>query len=143
MSRIEAAVERFRAGCNCSQAILSTYGESLGVDAATALRIACGFGGGMRLAETCGAVTGAIMVIGLRHGPVECADRAAKGETYRQTAEFSGRYRARHGSVSCRNLLGCDISTPEGLRQAQEQNLFTTRCPELVREAALLLEEML
>ena len=143
MSCVEAAVERFRAGCNCSQAILSIYGQALGVDAATALRIACGFGGGMRLAETCGAVTGAIMVIGLRHGPVECTDRAAKGETYRLTVEFSARYRARHGSVSCRDLLGCDISTPEGLRQAQEQNLFATRCPEMVREAALILEQML
>ncbi len=66
MSRIENAVSRFAEGYNCSQAVLSAYAEQLGVDGETALKIAAGFGGGLgRMAETCGAVTGAFMVLGL------------------------------------------------------------------------------
>jgi C_GCAxxG_C_C family probable redox protein len=143
MARIEAAVSRFKEGCNCSQAILATYGEALGLERETALRLACGFGGGMRLGDTCGAVTGALMVIGLKYGPQTCPGQPAKAETYRLVQEFTARFANSRGSVMCRDLLGCDISTPEGLQRAQTDQLFVTVCPEMVRTAAEILEEML
>ena len=67
MDKATEAVEMFRNGCACSQAILAVYGPSQGLAKDIALRLAAGFAGGMRMGETCGAVTGAFMVLGLRH----------------------------------------------------------------------------
>jgi C_GCAxxG_C_C family probable redox protein len=142
-ARVDEAVRRFRNGCNCSQAILSTYGEAFGLGEALANRMACGFGGGMRRADVCGAVTGAIMVLGLRHGPTGCPGQPQKNETYAQVQAFQARFAERQGTVTCREILGCDISTPEGQQQAQADQLFTTICPEAVKTAAEILEAML
>ena len=63
MSRVDEAVSLFRSGCACSQAILVACSESQGVDRQTSLKIAAGFAGGMRMGNTCGAASGAIMVL--------------------------------------------------------------------------------
>ena len=139
----EQAVERFRNGFNCSQAILSSYCELYGLDCERAYRIATGFGGGMRMAETCGAVTGAFMVLGLKYSNSTAKDREAKAKTYEKIVEYTSRFKARNGSVKCSQLLGCDITTPEGIEQEQEDELFTSICPKMVREAVEILEEML
>ncbi len=144
MNRKESAVAAFKQGYSCSQAVLSAYAETLGLDRNTALRVAAGFGGGMgRLAETCGAVTGAIMVLGLRYGSTLADDKPAKEKTYQSVRDFISRFKACHGSVTCRELLGCDISTAEGFRQAMDQRLTTTFCPKLVESAAEILEGLL
>jgi C_GCAxxG_C_C family probable redox protein len=143
MNRIETALSRFAAGFNCAQAVLSAYAGQFGFDDDTALKIASGFGGGMgRMAETCGVVTGAFMVLGLRYGQAS-PEREAKEAIYAWIREFADRFQARNGSLLCRDLLGCDISSPEGLRRAKNDNLLTTRCPKLVRNAAEILEELL
>ena len=142
MSRIEAAVSRFAEGYNCSQAVLSAYAEQFGVDEKTALKIAAGFGGGMgRMAETCGAVTGAFMVLGLQCGQAS-PEPEAKEAVYRRIREYADHFRARHGSLLCRELLGCDISVPESLQRARELELFSKTCPQFVRDACEILEEM-
>jgi C_GCAxxG_C_C family probable redox protein len=144
MSRVEEAVTYFKEGFVCSQAVLSAYSMQLGLDRDTALKIADGFGGGMaRRGETCGAVTGAFMVIGLKHGRAAVEDAQAHETTYGLVNEFVRRFKLRNGSIVCRELLGCDISTPEGLRSARQQNLFTTVCPKYVRDAAEIIEEIL
>lgn len=143
MTRAEAAVQCFAQGASCSQAVLAAFSDELGLPRALAFKVAAGFGGGMgRQAETCGAVTGAIMVLGLRHGATEPADRATKERTYAQVRELIARFRARHGSVICRELLGIDISTEAGWQQAREQQLLATRCPEFVRTGVEILEEL-
>jgi C_GCAxxG_C_C family probable redox protein len=143
MSQVEQAVACFSSGFNCSQSILSTYGEALGLDRQTALKLAAGFGGGMGcLGGVCGAVTGAFMVLGLKSGPTG-ADKAAKNRMYELVREFSRRFTARNGSIVCKSLLNCDISTPEGLVAGKEKGLFATICPKMVRDAAEILEEML
>ena len=142
MSRIDEAVELFRSGCACSQAILSVYCRPLGLDRALAMRLAAGFAGGMRLGETCGAVTGAFMVLGLRHCGPDCEAPHGRGDVYAAVEDFAASFLTRHGSLACRDLLGCDISTPEGMRTAKKQALFETKCPTMVREAAEILEEM-
>ena len=82
MDRVETALSRFPEGFSCSQAILSTYGEEVGLARSLGLKLAAGFGGGMgRMAETCGAVTGAFMVVGLKHGRTKAGDSKAKGKT--------------------------------------------------------------
>jgi len=141
MNQIDLALSRFAEGFNCSQAVLSAYAE--GMDDETSLKIASGFGGGMgRMAETCGAVTGAMMVLGLRFGGT-APDREAKETIYARIREFADRFKARNGSLLCRDLLGCDISTPEGYEAAKENMLVSTTCPKFVREAAEILEEVL
>ena len=141
MNRVETALSRFAEGFNCSQAVFSSYAE--GLDEKAALKIASGFGGGMgRMAETCGAVTGAMMALGLRCGGTS-PDREAKERIYAKIREFADRFRARNGSLLCRELLGCDISTPEGYEAAKQGGLLTTTCPNYVRDAAEILEETL
>ena len=140
--RIAAAVSRFAEGFNCAQAVFSVYAEDTGFDDDTALKVAAGFGGGMgRMASTCGAVTGAFMVLGLRYGSIT-ADRQAKEATYASIREFADRFKARNGSLDCRELLGCDISTPDGLKQAMESDAFANICPKFVRDACEILEEI-
>jgi len=144
MSQVEAAVAAFEQGFSCSQAVFSAYAEQFGLDRQTALKLASAFGGGMgRRGDTCGAVAGAMMVLGLRYGTAKADDRQAKEETYRRVGELAGRFKAARGSIVCRELLGCDISSPEGLKRAQEQSLFKTTCPGLVRDAARILEALL
>jgi C_GCAxxG_C_C family probable redox protein len=143
MSHVERAVHRFSEGYNCSQAVFSAYAEQLGLDEETALKIASGFGGGMgRLGKTCGAVTGAFMVLGLRYGR-SSPDQATKERVYARIQEFAERFNARNSSLSCKGLLGVDISTPGGHELARKKQLFTTACPRFVRDAAEVLDEML
>lgn len=142
-TKVEQAVERFKNGFNCSQAVLSSYGEQFGLDCEKAFKVATGFGGGMRMSDVCGAVTGAFMVLGLKYGNTTAEDKEAKAKTYEMVIEFTNRFEARNGSVMCRDLLGCDISTPEGNKEAQDKGLFSTICPQMVRDSAEILEEML
>ena len=143
-AKSEQAVRKFRKGFNCSQAVLFVYAEEFGLCRETALKIACGFGGGMgRMALTCGAVTGAFIVIGLKYGNIEANEKEIKEKTYGLVREFARRFEERNGSSICRELLGCDISEPEGLRSAKENGLFTSVCPGMVREAVEILEEMM
>jgi C_GCAxxG_C_C family probable redox protein len=143
MSDAEKAVELFRAGCACSQAVLATYGPRYGLGEDQALRVAAGFAGGMRMGGTCGAVTGALMVLGLAHCTSE--SRRAEGRTgaYAAVVAFADAFKQRNGSVSCNELLGCDISTPAGNQEAREKGLFVTTCPRLVRDASEILEQAL
>ena len=142
MTDVDRAAQMFRDGCACSQAILEVYGTPLGLSREQAMRLGAGFAGGMRLGETCGAVTGAFMVLGLRHSATDCNKAAGRAEVYTRVADFADRFKKRNGSFTCRDLLGCDISTAEGLKQAQAQNLFKTTCVKAVEDAAEILEEM-
>ena len=144
MSRVESAVSYFKEGLICSQAVLLTYGTRLGLNHETALKIADGFGGGMgRMGETCGAITGAFMVIGLKHGRTAVEDTQSHEKTCSLINEFVRTFKSRYGSIICRELLGCDISTPDGLNSAREKKLFTTICPKYVRDAAEIIEQIL
>jgi C_GCAxxG_C_C family probable redox protein len=144
MSKVEQALSRFSQGFNCSQSVFSTFAPHFALDRETALKIAGGFGGGMgRIGEVCGAVAGALMVIGLKHGATDPDDAQAKETTYELVRQFVEEFRARNGSITCRDLLGQDIATPEGRQAAREKDLFNIRCTQYVRDAAEILDEML
>jgi C_GCAxxG_C_C family probable redox protein len=144
MNRIEKAVEKFEKGFSCSQAIFSTYAPMFGLKEGTALKIATSFGGGMaRMANECGAVTGAFMVIGLKFGRESIGDSAAKERTYELVRKFVERFRQKHDTIVCRELLGYDMSTPEGEEKLRELNIIAERCPGFVCDAAEILEELL
>lgn len=143
MSDVSDAVKMFREGCACSQAILAVYGPPFGLHRGCAMRLAAGFSGGMRMGETCGAVTGAIMVLGLRYASPDCTTSKGREMVYAAVIDLVSRFERRNRSVVCRELLGCDISTPEGMQAARTQGLFKTFCPKMVQDAAEILEEML
>ena len=95
------------------------------------------------MAQTCGAVTGAFMVLGLKYGNADIHDKEVRERIYGLVREFARRLESRNGSIVCRELLGCDISKPEGAMAAKENGLFTSVCPKLVRDAAEILDEMI
>ena len=141
MSVADRAVERFGTGHSCSQAVFTSLAERMGLDYETALKVASGFGGGMgRMGATCGAVTGAFMALGLKFGGVESE---AKNETYRFVNQFVEMFRQHHGSLECRDLIGCDLSTEEGRQQAHAKDTHNAVCAGLVRDAVLIAEELL
>ena len=144
MNKIEKSISCFKEGFSCSQAILSTYGQELGLDKNTALKVSGTFGGGMAgMAETCGAVTGAFMVIGLKYGKIKPEDEESKRKAYALVKDFVKRFKTKNSSIICKQLLGCDINTPEGVRMFKDKNLINTLCPKFVQDAAEILEEVL
>lgn len=146
MSDASGAVQCFKDGYSCSQAVLGTYGPRFDLDPELAFRVSAGFGGGMRMGETCGAVTGAFMVIGLKYGNADGKGnqaKRAKVKTYELVKEMTKRFKARNGSVVCKELLGWDISTPQGATTAAEKGLFVSVCPKMVQDAGEILDQIL
>lgn len=144
MNKIEKAAVCFEKGFNCAQAVFAPYGEECGLDPETALKLAAGFGAGIgSMGETCGAVSGAVMAIGLKYGRSKVGDMAAKERTNELVQEFAKRFKARNGSLVCKKLLGLDLATAEGRKAAKEKNTHGTRCVKLVQDAAEILGEIL
>lgn len=140
---VEQTVACFKDGLNCTQAILSTYGPQFGLDRKNAMKVAGAFGSGMGMGETCGAVTGALMVIGLKHAKVKGLSFFSKEQTQTIAREFVAKFKARNGATACKELLGCDVSTAEGFKTAKHDKYFKKRCPKFVQDAVEILEEIL
>ena len=142
--RKAVANERFLGSFNCAQSVFSAFAPELGLDKATALKIAGAFGAGIAYTgETCGAVTGALMVIGLKHGKADPEDEEAKERCYAKAKMFMERFHARCGALQCRQLIGYDLSKPEEVLSAKAAGIFTERCPAFVLAATEILEEIL
>jgi C_GCAxxG_C_C family probable redox protein len=137
----DSAIKIFDSGFNCAQAVISVFCEKYGVDKDTAFKIAGGLGGGFRSGEVCGAVSGAVLVIGLKYGQCIAGDNETKANCSSKTRAFLKEFKTRHNSIICREILGCDPSTPEGLEEARSKNLFKTVCFDMVRSAISILEE--
>lgn len=131
--------ERFPA-YNCAQTVVGLFAKDVGMDENSALKIASGFGGGMACAETCGAVTGAYMVIGLKHGNSSPAPEE-KAKTKLKIQQFNEKFKEQHGTLICKELTGFDISTPEGASAAHEEGVFVSKCPNFVKTSCDILEE--
>ena len=141
MSNADVAADLFKT-CNCAQAVLSALGPQAGLGTAECFRVAAAFGGGMaRMGATCGAVTGGMMVLGLRHGGT-IQEPAARGEFYGKVQDFAARFARKHGSTVCRELIGCDLGTSDGQKTFNEKGLHAGICTTLVRSAVEILEEM-
>jgi len=138
---IQLAEKFFEQGYSCSQSLLCAFAGQLGMDEKTAIKIASPFGGGIaRQGETCGAVTGALMVLGLKFGPKagESNDNA-----YSIAQEFIQRFQEHHTYIKCKQLINFDISQPQELRAAREAQVFHKTCPELVRSAVEIVNHMI
>ena len=140
-SKVGEAVSCFDSGFNCSQAILATYCGEFGFDKKTALQIACGLGAGMgRLQETCGAVSGAYLLIGLKYGQHSKDDASAKEKTYALVREFAKSFKERNKTTNCLELLGVDLTAGDR-RTAMERVKIV--CPKIIQDAAEIIERIL
>ena len=143
MNRQVQAAQHHDAGYNCSQSLVIAFCDELGLSQEMAARVAAGFGGGMRHGGTCGCVTGALMVLGLKYGQVGASDQETKKKAYALVQEFQKRFAQKHGSIVCKELLGHNIGTEEGMQCIKEKGLLQSRCNTFIADAITLLEEMI
>jgi len=144
MSRSDGAITIFSKGFNCTQAVLSSFSEEFGLDRVTAYRVASAFGGGMgHMGDTCGSVTGAFMVIGLKYGLTVADGSQSHWEAFSAVQGFVEEFKSRNGSIVCRDLLGFDISDRAKFREAMKQGIPQKICPKLVRDAVEITEGLL
>lgn len=143
-SKVEYANECFEKGFNCSQAVLTAFCEDYGLDKNIALKMGCSFGAGMGyMGEACGAVTGAFLVLGLINGQNVEGDTYSRALTYLFVKDFASRFRKINGTINCKELLNYDLSDEVQLNAARQTDIFKTKCPKYVRDAVLILEEMI
>lgn len=136
--------EAFLQGYDCSQVVLRHFAEKLEITEDEANRMAACFGGGMMTGDTCGAVTGALMAIGLRYGHSSPENlKEQKAEMAEKSGQFREAFLKKHGSLICRPLLGYDLTRTEEAQKAVESGRMMELCPGLVCDAIEILEEIL
>ena len=145
MTKSEKAVALFAQGYNCSQSVLTAFSEEFNISENECLKIACAFGGGMGRSQlTCGAVTGALMVLGLKYGMGKGDEMSKKVNTYKKTTEFFEEFKKLNGSADCRDLLqGLDMNRAEDLEKINELNLFRTTCYKCVKDSVEIAEKIM
>ena len=144
MSRVDEVISCFRGGLNCAQAVFSVYGPLYGMERQQCICVAAPFGAGIaRTQDICGAVTGALMVLGLRYCHIGLDVKAMKARAAADAREFMRQFAGNHGSIRCRELLSRDITTEEGMKAAKDAGDFERICANYVRDAAVLLEDFL
>ena len=146
MGKAELAKQYFLSGCNCAQSVLCAFEKECGLDHATALKLASGFGAGMaRMREVCGAVSGMFMAADLLFGPSDPTDKTAKDAHYAELQKLAGEFRKETGSIICRVMLGLDhagADTP--VSEARNAAYYRKRpCADLCALAAGILEKSL
>lgn len=144
MHKPEKARTLFDSGFNCAQAVFAAFAPEIGMPEETALKVATSFGGGIGgRGYTCGAVTGALMVLGLQYGRTTVEDEAARNTTYAKIDTFEKLFRDRFAEIECSKLIGCDMGNPAERAAAKEAGLLKERCPEFVEESARIVEQLL
>lgn len=143
MTYVEKANDLFARKFHCSQAVFAAFSEELGVTQEQALKIGACFGSGMRKGEVCGACTGALMALGLKYGQANEQDIDSRLKTNEVTDKFLEQFQKENGSYLCKDLLGCDLSTEEGVAMALDKKLFTEFCPKMVESATRIAEQLI
>lgn len=129
-------------GFNCAQSVLMQFSEDFGMPRETAAKLASGFGGGMRMGKTCGALTGALMVLGLAHG-FDTAELKLKHNMELLTQDMITDFHNLHGCTDCKDILGIDVTDPEARAKAREMGIFAAKCPLVIDTAVKLVERYL
>jgi len=140
----EKASGYFEQGYNCAQSVFAAFAEKNGMDAEAALLTASAFGGGMgRMQQTCGAVTGALMALGLEKGYTHPDQQEEKDTAYLQARELMERFREEFGALDCSELLGHSLLTEEGRMMIKDKHLSELVCARCVRVAAGIVEDLI
>jgi C_GCAxxG_C_C family probable redox protein len=145
MDKTESAMQYFKTGFNCAQSVLTPFGNQFGLTEEHCLKTACAFGAGMgRQQHTCGAVTGALMVLGLHFGKGKTDDNSKKIKTYEKTVEFITAFKAKHGTINCLELLdGLHMDIPGESKEIDARELYRVRCTRYVSDAVEITEKIL
>ena len=145
IDRVELACQLFCEGANCAQAVAAAFCDVVDMDKATLLRLSSSFGGGMgRMREVCGACSGMFLIAGFLWGYDDTADDEAKKAHYARIQQMAEKFRAKHGTIICRELLASlkPTETPEPTKRTAE--FYKVRpCVRFVETAAEILEQML
>lgn len=135
--------ELFREGYNCAQSVFCAFSDELGFDFETALKLSSSFGGGMgRLREVCGAVSAMFMIAGLKYGYTTPNNDEIKGEHYSRIQELAARFKEKHGTIICRELLGLDVKQDNPIPSKRTEQYYKDRpCEDIVRDASEIIAE--
>ena len=130
-SRKKIAIEKHDLGYNCAQSVALTYADLVDMAPEHLFKITEGFGlGGGNMQGTCGAISGAIALIGLLNSCGDLEHPSTKAQTYALGREILERFKAQNGSVLCHELKGA--GTGKVLRS----------CPDCIMDACQLFEEL-
>ena len=143
MNNKDKALELYNSGFLCSQSVFAAFADECGISEEDALKIGACFGAGMRKGEVCGACSGALMVLGMLYGQSDKTCPKNRDKANAVTVKMMDRFKEICGSYNCNELLGCDITTMEGVQYARENNLFTEFCPKMVANAVEILEQII
>lgn len=147
MNRVEKAIARHTSGFGCAQSVASVFAEEFGIDEVAAQKMALGLGGGIsRQGEICGAVSGGVLVLGMKYGVSSMdgeANKAAKEVVYGLDQKFVQQFKERMGAIHCNEILGFDMNDPEARAIGREQGIFATRCNKCIQDSVEILEKML
>ena len=136
-------VKKFQEGFDCSQIVLDYCSEKLNLSHEEALKIAACFGGGMWHGETCGCVIASLIALGIKNGNTVPNDKETKDKLLALKAEFENKFCQKHGSSKCKEILGYDLSTEEGMAKIMEKKLLETKCPKVVLDTFDILDEII
>jgi C_GCAxxG_C_C family probable redox protein len=137
-----AALQLHSEGYNCAQSVARVFADDFGLAPENLLRLTSCFGGGMRMGSTCGALTAALMVLGLAKG-FDTYSPEAKTSIEQLTQSLIQQWKSIFGVTNCREILSIDVSDPEARQTAKEQGIFEQHCPDCISTAVLLVETML
>ncbi len=145
VSRVEEAVRTFEAGYTCAQSVFVTYADLFGIDRETALKLTSAMGGGIgRMREVCGAVSSMALLAGLKEGNTDPANEEGKEKIYLLTRQLAEKFKQRHGTIICRELLGIEGMEKSARPSERTESYYNSRpCSGLVKTAAEIIEEML
>ncbi len=146
MDRVQKAVELFKSGCNCSQAVVCAYCDLFGMDEETAMRASDGFGGGMgRMRLTCGAVSGMAFTAGLALSKGIAGDIPTRTKVYDTVQKMSNEFAEKNGSVICGDLLGINLTGEKGAVPTKRTDEFYKKrpCVGCVEDCAEIIEKYL
>ena len=143
-ARVDRALRQFGMGFHCAQSVFEAYAADFGIDPLLGRRMANALAGGSGVGGECGAVASGYLVLGLRHGSTKPAygDVDKEAELFDRISRFVAEFKKRHGAITCRELLGVDVFTKEGREEALRKDLFTTRCPNYIRDAITILDSL-
>jgi C_GCAxxG_C_C family probable redox protein len=141
--RVYLAVSRFEQGFHCAQSVLAAYADG-GLSEDAALKMGAALAGGSTVGGECGAVAAGYLVLGLKHARTvpTFGDVEKERELFNRIRRFVEEFRKRHGAITCRELLGVDVFTREGLAEGRQRGLFRERCPRYVRDAITIVESV-
>lgn len=140
MTHTEKAVNYFSQKLHCSQSVLASFADECGITEEQSIKLGSCFGTGMRKGEVCGAVTGALMVLGLLYGQNKASDADGRQRANKVNDLMMNRFKEKCGFYLCNDLLGCDVGTKEGVQYCLDNKLFTEFCPKMVAAAVEVVE---